>query len=320
MDVVRRLVLTAAASLVLVPSASAGLMLGVLGNASRFASQTGQHSTVGHVILGWNQGYTWGGRFTRQFAEHGPVPMIGFTTSRGWPHPREAITPAGIARGSGDAYLYGFNQAIAQWGRPIFVLPFPEMNGHWNAYCAYTATGRFKGAAHSTRMFRKAFARIYLLLHGGTATYLSARLRALGLPGVVHDFAVNPYPRLRVLWNPQGYGSPNVPGNRAQAYYPGNRFVDVVGNDLYDIGGKAEWAANNRLYRAHRSKPYAIGEWGLWGLDDPSFVRHMAGWVKSHYRVQLLSWFQSKPGSIFDLGTKPRSRAAYRRYITPLGR
>src|SRR5918912_879182 len=139
MDVVRRLVLTAAASLVLVPSASAGLMLGVLGNASRFASQTGQHSTVGHVILGWNQGYTWGGRFTRQFAEHGPVPMIGFTTSRGWPHPRESITPAGIARGSGDAYLYAFNQAIAQWGRLIFVRPFPEMNGHWNAYCAYTA-------------------------------------------------------------------------------------------------------------------------------------------------------------------------------------
>ena len=44
----------------------------------------------------------------------------------------------------------------------------------------------------------------------------------------------------------------------------------------------------------------------------------MAGWVKSHYRVQLLAWFESKPGSIFDLGTKPRSRTAYRRYITPL--
>ena len=314
----RRLALTAAACLVLVPAASAKILLGVLGSQSRFAAQTGQHSQIGHVFLGWNQGYTWGGRFARQFAEHAPIPMIAMTMSNGWPHRREAITPGALAQGRGDAYLYALNQAIAQWGRLIYVRPFPEMNGHWNSYCAFTKSGRFKGSSHSTKAFRKAFARVYLLLHGGTAVQLNARLRALRLPGVVHDFAVNPYPRLRVLWNPQGYGSPDLRGNRAQAYYPGNGYIDLVGNDLYDIGGKAEWKANDALYKAHRSKPYAIGEWGLWGIDDPGFVRRMAGWVKSHYRVQLLTWFESSPGSIFDLGTKPRSRAAYRRYITPL--
>jgi len=316
---VRRLALVSLAFLVLVPTASGKILLGVLGDPSRFAGQTGQRSQIGHVFLGWNQGYTWGGKFARQFAEHAPIPMIAMTMSNGWPHPREAITPAGLANGKGDAYLNAFNQAIAQWGKVIYVRPFPEMNGHWNAYCAYTKGGSFKGASHSTRMFRKAFARVYLLLHGGTAVQLNARLRALGLPGVVHDFAVNPYPRLRIFWNPQGDGSPNLAGNRAQAYYPGNSYVDIVGNDLYDIRGKAEWAANDRLYKAHKSKPYAIGEWGLWGLDDPSFVRRMAGWVKSHYRVQVMTWYESKAGSIFDLGTKPRSRAAYRRYITPLG-
>jgi hypothetical protein len=293
-------------------------MLGVLGNAARFGSLTGQRSTVGHVIVGWSQGYTWGAPLTRQFAAHGPVPMVGFSTSRGWPNAREAITPRGLAVGAGDAYLSALNRAISAWGRTIYLRPLPEMNGHWNAYCAYTKSGRRKDAAHSTAMFRKAFARVYLLLHGGTAQVLNARLRALGLPGVSHDLDVNPYPMLRVIWNPQGYGSPDVPGNRAQAYYPGDRYVDVVGNDLYDIGGKAEWPAADRLYRAHRSKPYAFPEWGLWGIDDPAFVKHMAGWVKTHYRVQVLSWFESRPGSIFDLATKPRSRAAYRRYITPL--
>lgn len=39
----------------------------------------------------------------------------------------------------------------------------------------------------------------------------------------------------------------------------------------------------------------------------------------SAYRVQLLAWFESRSGSIFDLAGKPRSRAAYRCYITPLG-
>ena len=315
----RRALLVAFIFLSAVPSASANVLLGVLGNASRFGSLTGQRSTVHHVIVGWSQGYTWGAPLARQFATHGPVPMIGLTMSRGWPASREAITSRGVAFGRGDAYLAALNRAINEWGRTIYLRPFPEMNGHWNSYCAYTEGGRRKETSHSTAMFRKAFARVYLLLHGGTAQELNPRLRALGLPGVTRDFEVNTYPMLRVIWNPQGYGSPDLPGNRAQAYYPGNRFVDVVGNDLYDIGGKAEWTAADRLYRAHRSKPYAFPEWGLWGIDDPGFVRRMAGWVGTHYRVQLLSWYESRPGSIFDLATKPRSRAAYRRYITPLG-
>jgi hypothetical protein len=316
---VGRLVVIAAVFLVVVPTASARVLLGVLGNANRFDAQTAQESTVDHVIIGWNQGYTWGAPAAKLIASHGPVPMVGFTTSRGWPNPHEAITPGGVASGEGDEYLLALNRSVNAWGRTIFLRPFPEMNGHWNAYCAYRSDGSRKDASHSTAAFRKAFARVYLLLHGGTAQELNARLHRLGVPGVSHDFAVNPYPTLRVIWNPQGFGSPNLPGNSANAYYPGNRYVDVVGNDLYDIGGKAEWAANERLYKAHRSKPYAIPEWGLWGLDDPAFVRRMAGWAKTHYRLQLLAWYESRPGSVFDLASKPRSRAAYRRYLAPLG-
>jgi hypothetical protein len=32
----------------------------------------------------------------------------------------------------------------------------------------------------------------------------------------------------------------------------------------------------------------------------------------------MLAYFESAPGSIFDLGTKPESRAAYRAMITTL--
>ena len=77
---------------------------------------------------------------------------------------------------------------------------------------------------------------------------------------------------MQVIWNPQGYGSPDLPGNSAAAYYPGDAYVDVVGDDLYDIGGKAAWAAAAALYAAHPRKPFAIGEWGLWGVDDARFV------------------------------------------------
>ena len=82
MTIVRALAVIAAA-LALAPAADARLSLGVLGSTGRFAGQTGQHSEVNHVILGWGQGASWGARLSVQFASHGPVPMIGFTTSRG---------------------------------------------------------------------------------------------------------------------------------------------------------------------------------------------------------------------------------------------
>ncbi|MGB2953819.1 MAG: hypothetical protein WBB74_10595 [Gaiellaceae bacterium] len=319
LELVRRLLLGLACFAVAVPVASARPFLGVLGGQARFQTLTGQYSAVGHVILGWDQGFRWGGRLSTFVAQNRPMPMIGLNgTGR---DNREAITPRGLALGSGDQYLFALNRAVFDWGRPIYLRPFGEMNGHWNSVCAYTASGRFKGAAHATRWFRKGFSRVYLLLHGGPAVTINARLQALGLPLIHRDLPFNPYPTLRVIWNPQGFGSPDVPGNRAAAYYPGDRYVDIVGNDLYDIKYRAQWEANDRLYKAHPSKPYAFPEWGLWGIDDPAFIRHMASFVRSHRRVELLSWFNGqRRGSIFDLASKPASRRLYRSLITPLGR
>jgi hypothetical protein len=45
----------------------------------------------------------------------------------------------------------------------------------------------------------------------------------------------------------------------------------------------------------------------------------MAKWVRQHRRVEFVSYFSGRPGSIWDLATKPASRSAYRALITPLG-
>jgi hypothetical protein len=157
-------------------------------------------------------------------------------------------------------------------------------------------------------------------VHGGAAAEIDPQLKALGLPPLGGgDLPENPAPTTQVVWNPQGFGDPDIPGNSAQAYYPGDRYVDLVGDDLYDIHGKAEWAAADALYKAHPHKPFSFPEWGLWGLDDPAFVKKMGAFVRTHTRTVMLAYYESVPGSIFDLQTKPKSRAAYRRYITTLG-
>jgi hypothetical protein len=282
------------------------VQLGVFGGAARFADQTGQHTVVRHVIMSWTQV----GSIPQLLNNLAPVPMLGITTQGA------AITPLDIAQGRGDGFLIALNSALAEYGKLAYVRPLPEMNGHWTGYSAFTATGAARGPRFSTVAFRKAFARIYLLVHGGAARQLSGRLRLLGLPGVTRDF---PLTAARVVWNPQGYGSPDIPGNTAQAYYPGDHYVDVVANDLYDQRFKAEWDANERLYAAHPTKPYAIAEWGLWGIDDPAFVERMATFARTHPRLEFLAYFSGRPGSPWDLATKPRSRAVYRRLITPLG-
>jgi hypothetical protein len=282
------------------------VQLGVLGDARRFARITGQRSTVLHSFIGWNQPQT----IRKLLAQLRPVPMLAIKTGG-------IVTPLDIAQGRGDAFLIELNHAIADFHAVVYVRPMPEMNGHWNEYSAFNTDGSSRGQRYSTAAFRKAFARIALIARGGPAQLLDARLRRLGLPGVGQ--ADLPTAQARIVWNPQGYGAPDIPANAPQAYYPGDAYVDVVANDLYDQGFKAAWDANEKLYSAHRNKPFAIAEWGLWGIDDPPYVERMASFVRSHSRIELISYFSSKPGSIWDLSTKPRSRAAYRRVITPLG-
>ena len=58
-------------------------------------------------------------------------------------------------------------------------------------------------------------------------------------------------------------------------------------------------------------------EWGL-SVDDPGYVRAFATFVRRHPRVRFIGFFNGPAGSAYDIGTNPRSRAAYRRFIVPL--
>ena len=280
--------------------------LGVLGSPGRFADQTGQRSAIRHSFIGWQQPRT----LRKLLHRLKPLPMVAIKTGG-------VVTPLGIAQGRGDGFLIELNSALAGFGAPVYVRPMPEMNGHWNEYCAFERSGASRGPQYSTAAFRRAFARIALFARGGPASVLNVTLRRLGQPGVPTDLPVT---QARLVWNPQGFGNPDIPANSAKAYYPGDAYVDVVANDLYDQGYKAAWDANEALWAAHRDKPFGIAEWGLWGIDDPAFVERMAAFVKSHARIEFLAYFSGRPGSIWDLSSKPKSRAAYRKHITPLGR
>jgi hypothetical protein len=315
---VRRPLVLLALVLLLVPAgataASHHVLLGVYGPAGYFRTQSGQRSEIRQTFMGFNHRYVWGA-----VKSLGPVPLLALT-SGAYGRP-ETASPRQIATGRVDSFLFALNDAINRWpGQRFYLRPFPEMNAYWENVCAYNANGTRRDAAHSTAWTRRAFARIAIVARGGTTDEMNAKLARLGLPGVQRDLP-STQPKLRIVWNPQGFGAPNVRGNSAAAYFPGNAYVDVVGDDLYDMPGHgAEWKAAEALYRAHRAKPFAVPEWGMWGFDDPAYVTQMARFIRRHPRLEFVSYYYAAPGSRFDLATKPRARAVYRRQIVPLGR
>ena len=69
-------------------------------------------------------------------------------------------------------------------------------------------------------------------------------------------------------------------------------------------------------YPLWRCKPFAFAEWGIWGRDDPGFVRQFFKFLRFHRRVQMAVYYQSaslKPE--FRLSTHPLARAALRRAL-----
>src|SRR5262249_23945997 len=151
------------------------------------------------------------------------------------------------------------------------------------------------------------------------------KLRGLGLPPLrgTGDLAANDFQRLRVVWSPLAGGRPTVAGNSPSAYLPGPGYMDVGGGDIYDEGltDNAPWPALEGLYRLTLStkKPFSLPEWGLFGVADPAFIEHMCTYLKPPRSTEMQAFVSGQPGSIHDLASKPKSRAAYRRCITPLG-
>ncbi len=318
----RRAVLVALVGLAAAAPAHAKPQLGITGDLPRFKILVAQDSTVHQAFLGWGQGQSYGSPFLSLFEQFRPIPMIHLGTAARPPSTKEAITPAQIAAGVGDSYLIALNQAIATWAKGIYIRPMAEMNNTGNLYSAFRKDGSVK-PGHTSADYRRAFARIYLILHGGTAAAVSAKLKSLGLPGIAQDLPDNPFPGLRVVWSPLAGGTPKIPANAPDAYYPGRSYVDVEGGDIFDeaLTDTAPWRDLEAMYTAasKRKKPFSVPEWGLFGFDDPAFVQHMCTFLKGRRVTEEAGFYYSKAGSVFDLESKPKSRALYRRCITPLG-
>lgn len=300
----------AAGAVTLLPPAGR-VFAGVTGGQSTagFAAATGAHPAVFQFFTSWGAppGYV----LSRTDASRARAMFHISTQSASG---REIITPGAIADGRGDGYLLALNRALAAHAKPVYIRLMAEMDGHWNVYCAFDANGRPRGPAHSTAAFRRAWRRTVLVVRGGGVAAIDRRLAALGMPRLRTSETVLPRPQVAFLWVPQVAGAPDIAANAPRAYWPGGRYVDWVGTDFYSRF--PNFAGLERFYREFSGKPFAFGEWALWGADDPSFVTRLFAWVRSHRRVRMLLYNQGdRTAGPFRLRRYPRATRAIRREL-----
>ena len=126
----------------------------------------------------------------------------------------------------------------------------------------------------------------------------------------------------------------------ADAAYPGNDVVDIVGVDAYDwkwgdaaITPAARWNWILRQtyglnwvasFAAAHGKRISVPEWGLavhslmqggGGGDDPNYVRSMLGWTAAHHTVYQ-AYYDEQDCRISN-NQFPTSTSAYRSLLAP---
>jgi hypothetical protein len=278
--------------------AGASLLLPPHGKVYFGVSDTGDPADFGHFSEAVNKHpaviesfRTWGSDFPdsiRRWQTARARPMLHISTDK---EGREVVSLPQIAAGRGDRYLVRLNKLFHEKGMRAYIRPLGEPNRCLNAYAAFDCSGASRGPDHSPRAYKRAFRRIYVIVHGGgRKVVIDRRLREAGLPPLSVNVRALPAAPVAVIWSPLPAGSPTTSRNRPRHFYPGSRWVDWVGTDFYS--GYPEWKALSGLYRRFSGKPFALTEWGVESGDDPSFVGKLFAWVRSHRRTKLMVYYQ----------------------------
>jgi hypothetical protein len=288
---------------------SGKIFAGVAGDpVSAYQQAVGQSPAVYEAFSAWGEYLP--GMF-QAAAEANARLMISITTASG---PQEMITPGGIARGDGDAWLISLCQAAAASRKITYVRPMDEMDTYWNPYGAYNSDGSARDADHSTAAYKRAWKRMTLILRGGSLAHIDSELHRLGMPAL-HASQDLPTPQIAMLWVPQVAGAPDIAGNQPRDYWPGKRWVDWVGTDFYSKF--PNFTGLNAFYKQFPGEPFLFGEYALWGSDSPAFVNQLFAWVTAHQRTRMLIYNQGvNPVGPFRLSRFPAAANALRAQLS----
>jgi beta-mannanase len=216
------------------------------------------------------------GRALRNAYQHGKIVELTLQTKAAGDGQSNRIYD--LLDGKYDAFLQAYAQDVAAFGHPVLFRPFNEMNGDWCPYSAYHTS-------RDTEIFKSLY------------KYLYSIFEAAGADNVIW------------VWNPNEKSFPDFKWNHEIMYYPGDKYVDVIGLTGYNTGtyySGEKWRSFQEIYDplyqkalALYDKPMMITEFSSSsvGGSKEQWVADMFNGMDRYPRIKVAIWWD---GCDFD--------------------
>jgi hypothetical protein len=189
--------------------------------------------------------------------------------------PQRGYRNIDIARGAQDRYITRFARELARFPGTVYLRYAHEMNGYWYPW------------SHNAAAYRWAWKRVVRLV------------RAAGAGNVRFVWSANAN-----LYEPAGTWRTTL-----RRYWPGRRYVDLVGTTMIDFGGTKDYAVARfapRLRALHRSyrRPLVLAETNTDVRGAASWLRSLRGMLAGMPWVRGVFWSQlPSRGKVQQWGT-----------------
>ena len=198
-----------------------------------------------------------------------------------------------IAAGRHDAYLTTWAHGIRDAHGPVYLRPFPEMNGDW---VPWNGDPQALQAAwiHLTTLFER---------EGAT--------------------------NVRWVWSPNVTDEPRTDANRMERYYPGTDHVDVLALSGYNWGDTRPhigWQTFDEIVGLAYDRLTALGPQPLWVAETASVETggDKAAWIRSMFaataypRLEAIVWFNMEKEADWRVESSSASLHAFRASLDAL--
>lgn len=237
----------------------------------------GRRLDVVHWFTNWENPYL--PELVAMASQGGRKPLIS------WQSNNQSTTD--IAAGLHDEYIRDWARGAASAPGPVYVRPFPEMNGSWSSW------------------------------NGDPATLVAAWRH------VVTIFREEGASNVRWVFSPNVTDSPRTPENAMELYYPGDDYVDVLALDGYNWGNTLPavgWRSFEEVFRGGYERITALGDQPIWlaelassdeGGDKGDWVRDMFA-TTGFDRIEALVWFNENKEADWRIDSDVNSLRAFR--------
>ena len=229
----------------------------------------------------------WDAAMVEPLGRSGRLPLISWQPMN--------VSTADIAAGTIDDYLAGWADGVAAYGMPVYLRPFPEMNGDWTAW------------------------------NGNSGDLVAAWRHMVDL------FAEHGADNVRWVWSPNVTDEPRADWNRMENYYPGAEYVDVLALDGYNWGSVRDgtaWQSFAEILATGYGRLTALGSQPIWmaetasaetGGDKGLWIEEMFGAAGEFPQLDAIVWFNENKETDWRVASSAAALASFQQQLPGLG-